>query len=670
MNKKLIKFWSLMLVLSMSIGAVSCAKNTSGKSENGNNILNLMNNSSETEETDETEDTYETDDTDVTDDTDPTDDPDITTAPVAPSGMATINPSLTYPDHVATYDEVHPAHAPGDVAGDEASDLLDAIEHDILAYSLESYVDMELLFDDPAAMGLYCESATWGDFSADNTYDIEFLGNIYDELLSIDYTTLDLQDKIFYDKILFDVEEDLYGLQYTAFNYYTSAFDPLTGPQCDLMFLLAVFEFETVEDAQNYIDILIDIDRYYDLILDFEEERAEFGFANSPSIYSQIAESFDNLVEQTDDCFLYESFEERLDNIDGLTDSERDELIASHESAMQDYFFPEMQECSDRMGALASYNGVDRGLCDFPGGEAYYAWRYRMQTNSGRTIAQGVEDIDTVITSLFGNYVAAIYTGNSEITEPLSMGDMTDNLNYLYTQISADFPDLPDHDYFTMDVPECFEDNFSPAAYLGYHLDRFDSNLIITNNSSVDEDFGITCAHEGYPGHMFQSVYTRSVCEHPYMFIADSIGYNEGWTEYVENFSYRYFTDNEVGIEAAVFENLFDVLLMARCDIGIHTENWSADDCAAYLNELYAGFGIPNAGYTGADLQDMYDLLVNVPNYATKYGVGYLHTSRLMSELHEQFPDASDREIHTAYLNALPGTYEQILPLAVAELEG
>lgn len=667
MNIRLKKFLAITLSLTMAISMFGCSKETDTKKKTTVTKASKETEEETEEETDESEEPEET--TEDTEDTEDTTETTVATTAPTTDGLVEIDASLTYPDHVATYDEVHPFHEPGDVTGEEASLLLDSIEQDMLAYALTSYVDIELTFENPENYGIYAENVTWGEVTSDTDYDKMFYENILDQLLTINYLELDTDDKLFYDKILFDVEESLYGLQYTAFEYYTTAFNPLTGPQCDLLFILAVFDFETVEDAENYILLIEDIDRYYDEICEFEEQRAEYGFANSPSIYQQIAESFDAIVDQEDDCFLYDSFEERLDNIDGITDDQKEELIAAHEAAMHDVFFPEMQECSDRMGALAAYDGYDYGMCQFPGGEAYYEYMYRNQTNASFGTDKGILDIESTMSDWTTNLWIIILSGDVDFdvyTNPnYSMGDMDANLEFLAEAIKEDFPELPEHSYFTMDVPESMEENFSPAAYLGYHLDNFDSNMIITNLSNVDGDFGITCAHEGYPGHMFQSVYTRSVCNHPYMYIFDSIGYNEGWTTYIEGYCYKYFTDDMNTATLVQFDGVLNLMLMARMDIGIHKENWTVEDCADWANEQLSTLGM---NLTADDLQSTYDLLVNVPNYATKYGIGYLNTTATMDALHEAYPDATDKEVFTSYLNALPGTYEQILDQAMITL--
>ena len=51
-------------------------------------------------------------------------------------------------------------------------------------------------------------------------------------------------------------------------------------------------------------------------------------------------------------------------------------------------------------------------------------------------------------------------------------------------------------------------------------------------------------------------------------------------------------------------------------------------------------------------------------------GIGNMITTSIMSQAHVDFPDATDLQIHTAYLNALTGTYEQITYYMYEELSG
>ena len=615
------------------------------------------------EDEDEDEDEDDEDETEETEETTEETEPSETTEPDDQGDLVDgfDMTDLTYPDHVPTYDELHPAHTTGTITGDDASQILDQVEHDIIQRAVDSsYVNSEILFDDPAAAGYTINAVSWGDINSDIDEEAEFIDEQLQRLYSIDPDSLDYQDRAFYDKVVYDLELDAYSIQYTAFGYYAPCFDPMIGPQTELFFILDILEFETVEDAENYIRLLQDLDRYYDEILEFEEDRAARGFACTDEVYEDIQASFDGLAVQEDDCFLYESFETRLNNISGLTDDQRTQLIADHDAAMHDYVFPELRECSERMGALVGSGGVQQGVCAYPGGDAYYQVRFISYANSDKSIEETTEQIDTWLTEIMDSVTAVATSGDlswyNDYTNPAcSMGDdVESNLDYLYEQIAPDFPDLPDHAYFTRDVPESLEENFSPAAYLGYHLDTFDSNMIITNRSGVDGTFGITCAHEGYPGHMFQSVYTRSVCEHPYLYICDSIGYAEGWATYIQCYCFKYFDINDTARMLLVADDQLNTLMFARLDIGINHEGWTFDDCCTYLSDLL-GQTINEDG-----VLDMYQIVTNQPGYGVKYGVGFLNTTLTLDAMRAQFPDATEEEIFTAYLDSLPLTFEMI----------
>ena len=570
---------------------------------------------------------------------------------------------LTYPDHVATFEEIHPDHAPGTVSGNIAVNLLSEIEMDILRHEITSYADIVILFENPEKFGLDVKDATWGDFITADEYDEEkqYYQNQLNRLLTIDYESLKGDDRICYDKLVYDCEENVYSYSYTAFYYYTMVFNYLVGPQSEILFILDVFSFKTVEDAENYILLIKDLDRYYDYMCAYEETRARIGWASSDDSYEEAAKSFDNLVKQKDDCFLYQTFEERLDNIKGLSSSDRSRLISEHEKAMKEVAFPEFEECATRMRSLKGSGGTDKGLCEFKGGDAYYAMITRIMTNNSASVKESTDALDNRLKYVYNEY-SRIASANLDWykeykNHSYSKGSLENNLDFLLGSVKSDFPDIPPHEYYTMDVPKAFEDNFSPAAYLGYHLDNFNSNLLIINHKSADsdKDFGVTVAHEAYPGHMFQSLYTRSHTSHPYMYLSVSTGYAEGWAVYVENYSMKYFSENGISdaMKLVRYESDLSLLASTRVDYGVHVENWSLKDCVDYFKQF--GFSVSEKSF-----KKFYTLIVTDPGYYAKYGMGYVWTQQIMDDMHSKYPDKTDRQIHTAYLDSLTGTYGQI----------
>lgn len=573
------------------------------------------------------------------------------------TGKVLTDPSngLTYPDGLASQDLIHPKREKGQVKGDEAKKILNDVERKILNEGLSSYVFAEIYFEDYKQYGIEPEGYGWGDYSVDNdtSLDKELLAKLY----TIDEDSLSDSDRLFFDKVVYDLEESIYMSQFTAFPYFEMEFNPLTGPQNDVLFYLDILDFESKEDAEHYIEVVKDIDRYFDQICEFEKQRCEYGYASSPDIYEETAKTFEALVAQKDDCFLYDSFKERLGHISGLSESDKQDLIERNEKAMKEIAFPEFKECAAAMRELKSYNGKDKGLSQFPGGREYYECSFRGQTNSSKTVKESTDDLDRVIDNLKTNRDKLMKSYMSWYLEyamhDFDKGGVKQNLDFLSAAVGADFPVIPQHSYKLMDVPEVFEDSFSPAAFIGYHLDRYDSNVVIVNRGSISGDLGVVLAHEGYPGHMFQSLYTRSCTDHPYMYIFESIGYAEGWAVYSENYAMKYFDSNPDVVTYCQIENEWSTILTARCDIGIHCENWTINDCV----KLFTSVGM---SVTKSSFAEYYDLLLSDPCYSSKYGVGFVNTGIVMSRMKKEFPDVSDKDIHTAYLNAQTGTFEQI----------
>ena len=57
-------------------------------------------------------------------------------------------------------------------------------------------------------------------------------------------------------------------------------------------------------------------------------------------------------------------------------------------------------------------------------------------------------------------------------------------------------------------VDKSLEEHLSPAFYLIPPIDDYKSNVVYINNSQVDNNrLFTTLAHEGYPGHLYQTTY-------------------------------------------------------------------------------------------------------------------------------------------------------------------
>ena len=102
-------------------------------------------------------------------------------------------------------------------------------------------------------------------------------------------------------------------------------------------------------------------------------------------------------------------------------------------------------------------------------------------------------------------------------------------------------------------------------------IDNISENVIYLNEGYVRDDLSMftTLAHEGYPGHLYQTVYYASGNPDPVRNLFSFGGYVEGWATYAEMCSY-YLAD--IPKEQAVFlqKNASVMLgLYALADMGI-----------------------------------------------------------------------------------------------------
>ena len=123
-----------------------------------------------------------------------------------------------------------------------------------------------------------------------------------------------------------------------------------------------------------------------------------------------------------------------------------------------------------------------------------------------------------------------------EIIEPEKI------LIYLQKKITNDFPSLTVKDYEVKYVPKAMEEFSSPAFYLTPPIDTLTPNTIYINKSSSVScpELFTTLAHEGFPGHLYQTLYFGNQGASPIRSCLSCSGYIEGWATFVEDRSYKY----------------------------------------------------------------------------------------------------------------------------------
>lgn len=509
----------------------------------------------------------------------------------------------------------------------------------------------------PKNYGINNSEISLGHCSASYMQDMLMVSENYLATLGqFDYDRLSDSQQLSYDILKSDLE-----LEQTMGNFilYNEYLRPTSGIQSQLPVLLAEYNFYSKEDIDTYIKLLPKIYDYFEEIAEFERQKSKAGLFMSDDVADNIIEQCESFISNKKNNYMIESFNDRVANYKGLKKSEVAAYQKANKNAILKYVIPAYELLISTLEELKGTGINDGGLCNYPKGKEYYEYLIRTNTGSSRSMEDLIKMLDDSIkTNLLklGNIMnkdSSIYDKAMNITFPYT--EPTEIINYLKTEIQKDFPTSPKVNCSIKYVHDSLEDYLSPAMYLIPAIDNYKDNTIYINanpNYDLSQIFP-TIAHEGYPGHLYQSVYFRNLNPAYIRNLLDFGGYVEGWATYVEYYSYHYAKlDENVAefIEASMTANMS---LYCRLDMGIHYQGWNLSDTAKYLKN----YGIEDS----KTVKVLYSTMIEEPALYPQYGIGYLEIVNLKNtakkELGEKF---AIKDFHKFVLDIGPAPFDII----------
>lgn len=503
---------------------------------------------------------------------------------------------------------------------------------------------------DPAAAGIEDPPVTFGEYSADAKAErAAVLENTLKTLETFPRDELSASNRLTFDILRTQLQNEL---KLSAYPYYEEILSPLLGVQAQLPTLLAEYRFTCRKDIDTYLDLLGELGSYFDSLLLFEQEKAQNGLFMSTQTAEAVIDQCREFIAGPEEHFLLSSFEERLEQTDFLTASEKKAYLETNRVRVIGTVLPAYEALTAGLEKLKDSGTNPYGLCYYEEGADYYEALVECTTGSGRSMKEIKELIDAQIltdTQLMANIV----TRNPQLLTSLSRSvekrEPQQILRELREQIREEFPAVPSVSCTVKYVPSSLESYVSPAFYLTPPLDSMDEQIIYINPSSDYDDLALfaTLAHEGWPGHLYQTLYENSMNFDPVRSIFYFGGYTEGWAVYAERYAYR-FTSLDEDTASLLAANSFLLLgLYARSDIGIHYDGWKPADLAEFLG----GFGIRSQ----TALDTIYQAIVQNPGNYLKYYLGAAEILDLKAEAEKAFGEQFDiRDFHRFILSVGP----------------
>ena len=482
--------------------------------------------------------------------------------------------------------------------------------------------------------------------------------------------------------------QDYFSMQMRGFpfTYFEECFSPSSGIVANYPVLMAEYTFRTEKDVADYLILLRDTPNYFSSYYNFQKERASKGHYLASASLLETINQCDTIITtealEKNSHFLQLTFRERLALLvakDTISKEKAFQYIEKNNSILKNIVLPAYQELKNSLLSLQTDHIPLYGLYRKEQGKQYYEWLVQKQVGCTLSVPKILEELENDYEKNLYKFrylqekISSFPDYEKYVLEEFPLKDRNEMLKILRKYTLKDFPSLSsfsDRPVKTTikSVSTCMEEYTSPAFYMIPPIDDIWQNTIYINNSSTPEglDLFTTLAHEGYPGHLYQTVYYRLYSKQNDIPLIRHImnygGYVEGWALYCEFFSYDYATklypekDQEfysLWHQLLLCDKKLQLGILSILDIYLHYY----DDSLETAKDILSQYGIADE----ETITEIHQYVLEEPGNYLKYYMGYLLIMDLKEKAETLMGSAfSDFQFHEFILNAGPSDFDNL----------
>lgn len=494
-------------------------------------------------------------------------------------------------------------------AKESFSDFEDELFQEMMS---EDYTTLHFSLRDYQKYGIEKPDVNIGDASWDDYEDnVEDCDEYLKKLQSFDYDSLSETEQKDYRTISFYLERNK---ELNSYPYFDWAFNSAEGVIDNLLTTFTEFVFYEKEDIDDYLATLASVPAYLDQCLENTKKQAAKGYFLTDAMLKATEDAIEKFVDKKDDNELIKIFDENIDAFDGLSAEEKEAYKKKNREIVLNAYIPSYEKVAEELQKLKGSRKADYNVSSLDGGSEYYAALARYKTS----IDADVETILDICTQYIEKSVDELYDimqNHSEVTEEtLDFDSAEDVLSYLEGHLDA-FPVLDKVYYDVQYLDPSVANDSIVAYYLSPPVDDMRDNVIKINGDNVSDvlDLYTTLAHEGFPGHLYQTNYY--IQQQPSLLRTQltMMGYQEGWGMFAEGQALHVSGLSEYASEYQKINIELNYVLSAAVDLGVNGLGWSTKDVSKYLDRLDLNSSIA---------KDLYDFATLQPGTILPYGVG------------------------------------------------
>ena len=524
-------------------------------------------------------------------------------------------------------------------------------------YAAENTVTLHFKLSNPSAYGIKAPvSPTYGNLSSDT---LKKNCNRSKELLQKLYTfptsSLTKKQKLTWQIFQDYLNESIMNEKYILYS------SPLgtNGLQSEIPVTLSEYRLDNEKDIKDYLSLVNQVPELFTQILDFEQERRNAGLISPSFVISDTIDQIDQFLNASEENNpLIQSFEERLAEVESLSKDQKASYIANNRLLVTDKVLPAYKSLKT---SLQTYINESKNtsskerLCEYKNGQDYY--KFLLMSNVGTDFSP--EDCITILESQLKNTVkdiSSLTAKNKDLyTEYLSaapaLSAPKEIMNTLKNDSLVEFPEIKNISCQLKNVPDALSGTSACAFYLVPPIDSTKDNIIYINKSRVDSnELFSTLAHEGYPGHLYQTNYFLNTNPSPLRTFLHCAGYDEGWGTYAQLYSYNFIEFKNVDEQTTTQlrqlyrdNDLLSLSLSSLSDLYVNYKNYDENALANYLQT----YGIDKDG-----AQKLYRYVIENPTTYLSYSIGCYELDQLKQTMADSLGKAFKiSDFHEAVLN-------------------
>ena len=495
----------------------------------------------------------------------------------------------------------------------------------------QSYMDSHFAMKDSSAYLSSMPEAVYGEVSwSDYEKDTKDYQKRLDRLHEYDRDSLNEDQKNEYDTYEFYLENSIAMNQSP---YMDFAFVPSGSVIESIETNLSEFVFRKKQDFDDYLSVVESIPDYLDECMELTEKQAEKGYFLTDTQLKEICSIIESFTSETDDNALIVSFKDATEASTDLSENEKHQYIEKNSDLILNKIIPSFTKTEERLKKLKGSRKGGNAMADLDGGKEYYAALARTKTGMDADVDELLETCTSYLKDVMNQYMDLMsQQDTSFVNETVDLGTPEEILEYLKKNMK-DLPALDDVKYTVSYLDPSIASPSVSAYYVTPPVDDLSNNVVKINGDNVSDvnDLYSTLAHEGFPGHLYQTVeYYSHDSISPLRYITDPIGYTEGWAMYAETLGWSVAPVSKNAAAMQCVSITMNYVLDAAADLGVNGLGWSVHDLEKYLDDL---------GFNSEIAQDLYDFVTLQPGVILPYGYGVAKFLTLRQKVRTELGD-------------------------------